>query len=778
MCNTPPRSASWRMRGGVFICRFNSYNFPAMSSRTLFRIVQGLLYLLIAGTPLFYLSRTVYPYGLSKTFFFQAVVELLFVAWVLLAWREPRFRPRSTPLIIALSLFAGILLLTVFTGVDPWRSFWSTQERAVGVFTLLHIIALVFVLRSVVRELRVERLLYVSLGASLLVSLLGFLQLFVPRLLLPNEGIQFRPGSTFGNPSFLAGYLIFSIFLAGYLWYRRYRLRMERRGTTSSFAAWFLSVCFLADGIVLFLTGTRGALLGAAAGAFLFLGLLAWSTSQQTRRVVLVVLGSFVLFGLFFWGTRGNLLWKEVPGLGRFQGLSLQSDALAPRLIALEAGWKGFKERPLVGWGWENFNVIFNKFYDPRALEANYQETRFDKPHNFILEYMDAGGLPLVLAYIAVFAAFYWEASRIRDRLWGNLAIAAAGAYVVQNLFLFETIGPLLLWAVYMGLVDAAYAEEKEGKVSGSKSVLPSSRVSLGAALAAFLPAAFFVYFINIQSVIASSYQFWGFNYFLNNRPEEAIKSFMQGISLWGPYRWNMERDYAIAVAQAYFYNPDKVSAEEAKQAVRAMEASVRAHPLDAYGHYALVDIYNQVSNIDPSRYLPAAEKEAATALVLSPNRQEVYFSLAKTKSLEGDNPAALKLLQKALALDPQVPDAHFYYGLIAYALGDNDTGYRELQKSLALGRSWKNYNEARVAGNFFADSGYLEEAITAYSAALALNPFDLEARTKLGVAKYIKGDMAGARENLLEVSRYFDFRTSPSFASLKPILNALGIEK
>ena len=92
---------------------------------------------------------------------------------------------------------------------------------------------------------------------------------------------------------------------------------------------------------------------------------------------------------------------------------------------------------------------------------------------------------------------------------------------------------------------------------------------------------------------------------------------------------------------------------------------------------------------MNPSEYLPKAEAEAARALALSPDRQEIYFSLAKTKTLEKQYGAALDLLKKALALDPKVPDAHFYYGLVAYVTGDSATGYSELRAAMQLGRKW-----------------------------------------------------------------------------------------
>jgi O-antigen ligase/Flp pilus assembly protein TadD len=747
-----------------------------MHSRTLFRITTFLLYATVVATPLFYFARAVYPYGLAKSLFFQALIEFLFIAWGLLAWYEPKFRLSWTPLMKALAAVAVVLFLTSMTGVDPWRSFWSTQERAVGAVMLFHVFALIVVVRSLAREIRVERFLAASLATSVVVGGIALLQLFVPNLLL-NEGVGSRPGSTFGNPAFLAGYLGFNVFLAAYFvlqWFRAQHggARPPRYGVLLPACAGALLL------IAIFVTETRGDILGIVAGIFSLTVLFAVAPPDMpgrilgTRRFYVWICIAMVALGILFIGTRGSAVWSVIPGLGRFREISLESSSLLPRRVALEAAWKGFMERPFLGWGWENYNIVFNKHYDPRTLEANYQETRFDKPHNFVAEYLVTGGALLFLAVVALFGAFFREAWKLRGRLFGQVMIAAGIAYAARNFFVFETIGPLLMWALALGAVDGEYA--REGGAHPHPAVARRIR-AFPLCAGAFLALAA-VYFINILSLVASHYQFLGFSYFLRNRPQAAIENFRRALDAWSPYTWNLKRDYATAVAEAYFYNPGKVPPEEALRAVRAMEEAAQEHPLDAYGHYALVDMYNQVSEIAPETLLPKAEAEAAKALALSPNRQEVYFSLAKTKSLQGKNEEALAILRKTIELNPKIPDAHFYYGLIAYTLGDAEAGYAEIKKALALGRQWKRHHEPRVVGNFFADSGHLDEAVDLYATAIKMEPGDLEARAKLGIAYFIRGDKAQAKHYLEEVNRRADLRESPSYDALKPILDALGI--
>lgn len=735
---------------------------------------SGLLYVIVALTPLFYLRKGVYPYILAKTLFLQGAVEILFFVWLALALLRPEYRPRMSRLCWGMLGFFAALIVAAIFGEDVFRSFWSTQERASGIVLFLHLGALALVVASLMRALDWKKLIAVSLATSGAVSALAILQLWIPDLLLI-ESVGTRPGSTFGNPTFFAGYLGFHFFIGAYLLIAQWR---AHRRIGAAHVLWILAALVL-DSIAFFNAQTRGDILGVAAGAAALLTLFAFRPldigppALRRRSTYIALAGALLVIGGVFWLTRAAPFWQSVPGLGRFADISIANQALRPRLIALRAGWKGFLEKPWLGWGPENYNVVFNKYYEPEALEISYLETRFDKPHNLYLEYLVAGGTILLAAFAIFIFLLFRTFLRLRDRLLGALLIGALASYLVRSVFVFDTLGPLMMLYLLAGIVEGLRRGEHETAAPATprRFVLEDKLLAGGVVAMGFLLA----YVVNILSLKATYYQYYGFRYFVTNRPEQAIASFKRAIAIWSPYRWNLKRDYAAAVAEAYFYNPGRVSKENARAAVAAAEEAAREHPNDAYGHYMLVDMYNQISDIDPEYYLGVAEREAAYALSLSPDRQEVYFSLAKTKSLRLDYQGALQLLDYAIALDPKVPDAHFYYGLIAYAAGDYERGYREIKTALALGRPWRNHNEPRVVANFFANSGYLDEAIELYKKSLAMKE-DPEARVKLGMAYYTAGDRDAARREIAAAMQTFDITRSPSYETFLPILEDLRL--
>ncbi|GEM_PF-1078606 len=594
----------------------------------------------------------------------------------------------------------------------------------------------------------------------------------------------------------------------------------DKKKNRSIFIAIFLLVSLAANLYTIFLAQTRGNILGLGFGFLAMLVVFAVRPPElrfrllRDRRLYAAVLFLLLALGATFWFTKKNDFWARVPGLARFRNISLSLSAgdqdFAPRLIALRAAWNGFLERPVLGWGPENFNIAFNKFYDPKALEFSYQETRFDKPHNFAMEQLVSGGVPLALAYFSLIGIFIFEATRLRDRLWMGAIIPAAVAYVVSELFVFETIGGLLMLYFLFGVIDAEYKEslmskEKKDSARRDEKRLVNWKAATGKS---YLPAICFgcglllAYIMNIPTLKASYDQYRGFSSVVSRRQAEGMDYFREASRAWTPYRWNFGRDFATEVAQVYFYYPGYISDQDVRDGVRAFEDARDAHPLDAYNHYALVDIYNEVSALDPQKYLCEAEKEAEIALTLSPNRQEVYFSLAKTKSLEGSsgikqcdgkpveagNAAALAILKTALDLDPKVSDAHFYYGILKFATSDSVTSstsaYNEIKEAMRLGRQWKTYYEPRVVADFLADLAdaakdpkYLDEAIDLYKTTLAMEPGDTETEIKLGVAYFEKKDLEGARRELTDAAKKFDFTKSAYYGALKPILDQLGIK-
>ena len=144
--------------------------------------------------------------------------------------------------------------------------------------------------------------------------------------------------------------------------------------------------------VVLYYTGTRGAILGLIGGVFLaaLLILLFERNRPVVKKVGIgMVLGMILLVGGFF-TIKNTEFAQKSPILSRFTSLSVESIQNQPRWTIWGMALEGAKERPLLGWGQENFNLVFNKYYQP---ELYGQEPWFDRVHNIFLDWLIAGGI-------------------------------------------------------------------------------------------------------------------------------------------------------------------------------------------------------------------------------------------------------------------------------------------------------------------------------------------------------------------------------------------------
>lgn len=378
------------------------------------------IFLLLAlASPLLATSHFFFPFITGKALFFRLIIELAALYFSGLFLLNPGLRQRAKivikqPLFICLLVFTAIFTITSLTAVNPQLAFWSNFERAEGGWQMLHYF-LFFALLAITLATK-DDWLWLFRGQMIIASLIagyGLLQLLkipFPWLIAPG-GIS----GTLGNPSYLATYLLLSLFLNSWLIANENRPRLK--------LLWLILAAFQL--FIFFQAQSRAAIIAGALGLFFFLINQAWAS----RRLYLAAIALLILViaaGLAF-NLKGDFL-----------------TALQPRLWTWNSALAGFWEKPLLGWGIENFPLIFDKYYDPRQYG---RESFFDRAHNVFLEYATSGGLLLLLAYLAIFYFLFrqsWSWSWSRS-LFSFFPLV----YLINGLALFEVLPIYLLLFFY-----------------------------------------------------------------------------------------------------------------------------------------------------------------------------------------------------------------------------------------------------------------------------------------------------------------------------------------
>jgi len=442
-------------------------NFNLISLSKFFLYLVPLVVLIVMPSNFF-------PFIGGKYYVFRTFVSLSLIC-VLIYWafedKENKIikdlkEVFSRPLVKITTIFVFIYVLASLFAYDPQAAFWSNFERQEGGFQMIHY-WLFFILLNLLFKTKKDwtRLFIVSIIAAVGMIFYGIFSITSPQTffgpytslmqgtstpgfwsMLLNKSIRFQ--GSLGNPAYVAPYLMFIIFYALYLW-------LDKKTGINLRSFWYL---FLILFFVLFfvLSQTRGAFLGLVAGIFAFFIYLILSNKKLRKIGILSLIMLIILGGIVYLYRNSNFI-QNLPG-SRFLQIDFQERTAQTRLWTWGSALNGFKERPILGWGPENFPAVFDKYFDTRHYIANQgSETWFDRAHSVIFDYLAETGILGLLSYLGIYIVFYlmfFRSIKIYNELknkknlsqdlpndlqW-NLIFSILIAYFVQNLIIFEVL--------------------------------------------------------------------------------------------------------------------------------------------------------------------------------------------------------------------------------------------------------------------------------------------------------------------------------------------------
>ena len=447
-------------------------------------------------------SLTVYPFVFLKVLVFQAWMGLTIPAFLVLAFLEPRFRPRRSWVTVALLAHVAALGLSVALADDRMRAFWGNQERMSGFFTLLHFVAWYLVAGSVLRSwTQWRRLLLWQVALGFVMAVVALITLPFPDFLGLRSDI--RISGLLGNAIFSATYHVFILFFLALLW----------TGRKPGAKSWPFALAAAASLGAIVGSGSRGPLLGLVAGALLTA--VVWAAATRRFRALGAVAFALALaIGIY---ALIALVLVPLPALKSFWEKSsslhhlfiVEYDPRRRRLWAI--AWEGFLARPWTGWGLGNFESLFDVFYRPIGLCDGPLETIQDSSHSLFFDHLGQTGLPGFLSFLALWGAAGLALVRAQQR--GRLPVAAAAvllglvaAYLVQGLFVFDS--PALLSLTYLLLALAAATEQDDFAAAALPNAQPPAQKRPGGAgLRWALPALLGLQALAVLLVYRTSYQ-------------------------------------------------------------------------------------------------------------------------------------------------------------------------------------------------------------------------------------------------------------------------------
>ena len=685
------------------------------------KFLKVILYALLL-TPLFIWSGFLFPFITTKALYFRLLLELALIVYVPLAFKYRSLRPRWNWLTGIVWIYLGIVFLTSLLGVDFNHSFWGTVERGEGIITLIHF-AIYFTLLPVVFRTSGDwyRYLYFAVIVTLAVAVYGLAQLLEFPFVVETGGGA-RISGTIGNAAFFAAFLVFGIFLSFYLQYL----------TPKGGKQLFFKLVFWFELIMLFQSQTRGALVGAAVAFFLYFFINFFLVHERRVRIIHASLLTLMILGSTLIYTSRDREWvKENSTLRRMVTISLDNITTQSRLDTWRASWKGWKERFWGGYGYENYDIAFNKHFPARIFKDQGSQIWFDRAHNVVLDIGVTSGVFGLLVYLGIFGAaavvlyhlFRFKKTEINPHQPVILALLLL-AYFLQNLFLFDTHATYLMFFVV--LAHLVFLQERHVLADNPEIIPPSNRrfVTVGSIFGLAIVAA--AYFINLKPAMANIASIQALKASGAGNLGQAKVLFEKSLS-YGTYMDQEIRERLVDYLRAVI-SSNRISQEEKQDppryVIEELRKSIRESPNDAKNYLYLMSVLNYFSSQTVS--YDEIMRLGAQALKLSPTRPQIYFELGRAAMAQRYYDTALGYFRTAIDLNSYPKESHLNFLLAASIANREDLVGQEKEALTKMGYQLTSSDYDSI-GKAYLSTGNYAKAAESYEQAAFIDPDNFE---------------------------------------------------
>ena len=649
---------------------------------------------LVLFAPLIVSTNFYFPYIVPRNLWFRFFVNISFFSYLFLIFRYQEFKPRFNKAFI---LFLGFILTLTLSSLLAGNfsfSFWSNFERMDGLLNWLYLAMYSFVFIGVLRHGpdSVFTIFKIALLPAILVALVAVAQKLNLSFVLESAGGD-RLASTLGNAAYVGSYMFLYTLVAFYLLFKEKINRYWKSGYIFTIALFVWT---------LMATDTRGAFLGLLLFIFLFGVFYLVLQKQKKTKIYFTVLGiliaSIVFVSLLFIQKNSNWV-KVVPIFNKISQISLSDTTTQSRLLIWRNSWQGVSEKPIFGWGEENFSTVFNKYFPIEIFHDIGSETWFDRPHNILVQHLIHGGFVALLLYLSIFTylIFILFKNYKKDLDWFTLSFWSAFllSFLFHDLFIFDSLNTNVILYLLLAYLFGMHAKDCEFKFK-----LPRF-VTLILVLLFLIFGHFFVYlpfasnrylveslkaFSTSQSVLdlENSLDLWQKSYDLSMLGDKEKVQNLQRLTSQIVQAKGIENTIKaqfVDKTQIYFESLLAKYPNDVRFALFASGFYYDFTPYDQSFATKNLDLLNKLTN-------------------LAPNKPELYFSLTNAYLAAGDFEAAQNTAITLTQLSPWAKGVHWNLFKVSASIDDQETVIASLEniKNINLQNKEASFNAQELA--------------------------------------------------------------------------------
>ena len=528
----------------------------------------------------------------------------------------------KNPVFISLSFFILAVIVSTIFAVNKYNAFWGTIERTEGLVGIIFFFA-VFMFSLLIFE-RKDWLLFfkLNLTVSFILLLKEFVQFF--------NGVD-RPSSFLDNPTFLAGYLLFSIFCS-FVIFSETKNKFWKISSVVTFILFILGI---------FIAQTRGTIVGLVVG-FIFIliyGIIKGKNISYKklylRKVSIILLCLVVVFSTLFISTRKNEIWQQIPGFGRIATITSEDATLQTRLLTTKVGLEAINptenglKKFLIGWGADNCSLVNVKYFDP--IQFKYEMMWFDRSHNKLIDVFVMNGLFGLIAYLAVFFFFFRSIFKRKDPSILDVGLILFGtSLLVHLLFVFDQITTSIPFFAVLAFVVYLTMYEEEVKIEKNKRNYENDSNIVNYVGIYFSIFTVFLIFVFLRNDLFAYFQMHRYiSLRTGNDPKVMLNQIDSVFEPFTPAQMNIRNDFLSFTKDKYdVKNESTVALSDI--AIKRAEEYVSKNPFDVRFLVYIAGAYsNKGIDLKSIELLNKGEELFRKMIVYAPKRPDVIFGLA-----------------------------------------------------------------------------------------------------------------------------------------------------
>ena len=199
--------------------------------------------------------------------------------------------------------------------------------------------------------------------------------------------------------------------------------------------ALFAAAVLILNLYVSYLTGSRA----WAVSCFVFIACIAFRYLDKKAVISFILIGLLYAGGAFTYVSDSKMSNKSV-------------ESVKTRMLSYKYTLKGWLDRPITGYGQENFYAVHSKYFPAKIFE---RYKWLDNPHSVYLEWLIETGIIGLCLYLSLFVLTFKRIFKIKHMSYYEKTVIYAGllAYMTHNFFTFDTLVSYLPFIILLGYI-------------------------------------------------------------------------------------------------------------------------------------------------------------------------------------------------------------------------------------------------------------------------------------------------------------------------------------